>query len=187
MLAMHYRFDLPDSFDMQAIRQRVAAISGTFDRLPGLYCKAFLITDRRSGGSNSYAPFYLWRDAPAMTGFLRSEAFRALVQKFGRPAVRCWQEIAYVAGPAVNDVPVLATLEQVPVAPEADLDRATANEIAACLATAQAAGLHSRFVGLDAEGWRWLRFTLWRSPPAVAHDGQVFEVLHLSSPGTDSR
>lgn len=182
MLAMHYRFDFPDTFHMQAIRQRVAAIGGQFDRLPGLHYKVFLVADRRSGGRNCYAPFYLWRDASAMTAFLRSAAFRALAQAFGRPAVYSWQEIASATGPAIDDVPRFATLSRIPVAADTELDRAAASESDACRAAARTAGLHSCFAGLDAAAWQWLRFALWRSPPAATSGSEVFEVLHLSAP-----
>lgn len=182
MLAMQYGFVFDDAFDMNAIRARVAAIGDHFDGVPGLYCKAFLIAERARHGSNRYAPFYRWRDGAAMTDFLLSEAFRAVQLKFGRPTVRRWNEIAFIAGPAANETPRLATWEAVAIAPDADLAVAATAERAASRAMASAPGLHSQFIGLDPEAWQWLRFSLWCAPPPHSVGGERLEVLHLAAP-----
>ncbi len=61
MIAMHYSFTLPADYDMDRIRTRVVARSATFDHMPQLDLKAFLIAERGKHGSNEhvYAPFYV--------------------------------------------------------------------------------------------------------------------------------
>ena len=100
-----------------------------FDGVPGLYCKAFLIAERARHGSNRYAPFYLWRDGAAMTDFLLSAAFRAVGLKFGRPMVRSWDEIDFIAGPAANETPRVATWEAAVIEPDTDLAVAAAGQL----------------------------------------------------------
>ncbi len=182
MLAMQYGFDFDDAFDMDTIRARVAAIGGRFSSVPGLQYKAFLITEHPRDGGNRYAPFYVWRDGTAMTEFLLSDAFRAVQQKFWRPAVQRWEAIALVSGPAANDMPRLATRETMAIAPDVDLAIAAATARTASRKMASAPGLHSQFVGLDTESWQWLRFSLWCTslPPTVG--GERFEVLYLAMP-----
>lgn len=182
MLAMQYGFAFDDAFDMDTIRARVAVIGSRFDRVPGLYYKAFLITERPRDGGNRYVPFYVWRDGAAMTDFLLSDAFDAMQRKFGRPVVRRWEEIAFVSGPAANETPRLATRETVEIARDDDLAVAAAAARTASGAMASAPGLHSQFVGLDPYAWQWLRFSLWCEPPPATVGVERFELLHLAAP-----
>jgi hypothetical protein len=182
MLAMQYGFDFDEAFDMDSIRVRVGAIGSHFNSVPGLYYKAFLITEHPCDGGNRYAPFYVWRDGTAMTDFLLSDAFGAVQQKFGRPAVQRWEAIGLVSGPAANDVPRLATRETMAIAPDVDLAVAAAASRAASRNLSSAPGLHSQFVGLDTESWQWLRFSLWCTPPPPTLGGERFEVLYLAMP-----
>jgi hypothetical protein len=183
MLAMQYGFDLPESFDMNAIRLRVAEIGGRFDRLPGLFQKAFLISQRAHGGSNRYAPFYLWETVDGMTKFLLSDAFRALVEKYGRPVVRTWNPVAFSTGPAVHGTPRFALQQRIDIPPGSDLDPLAAVERARVEALAHDAGLHTAFVGLDAGSWQFMRTSFWHARPTTAVEGVELEVLHLSAPG----
>ncbi len=43
MIGMQYTFRLPDDHDMSSIRTRVAERSTLFDKMEGLYEKAFLL------------------------------------------------------------------------------------------------------------------------------------------------
>jgi hypothetical protein len=56
-------------------------------------------------------------------------------------------------------------------------------------ALAGTAGLHSHAVALDADRWELVRYSLWRdeacATKARGDAVQTYEVLHLSSPGSD--
>ena len=62
MYLLHYEFKLPPSFDMQAIRRRIADKRHLFEQHDGLLWKAWLLADGVPSGphGNSYAPLYLF-------------------------------------------------------------------------------------------------------------------------------
>jgi len=84
MLAMHYRFDLPDRAAIDAVDARVRDRGPMFDGYPGMSHKWFLIDRARP----CYAVFYLWHDAAGPVAFLDGPLFANLARSFGRPPVR---------------------------------------------------------------------------------------------------
>ena len=84
MLAMHYRFELPDRDAIDAVDARVRERGPMFDGFPDMGHKWFLI-DRETP---CYAVFYLWHDAAGPTAFLDGPLFANLARTFGRPEVR---------------------------------------------------------------------------------------------------
>lgn len=72
MLAMQYKIPFPDSYDMDAIRQRVAVNGSKTDGFPGLLFKAYLIDEYTKSieGCNKCSHFYVWKDTDGMNQFL---------------------------------------------------------------------------------------------------------------------
>ncbi|MGE7433514.1 MULTISPECIES: DUF4865 family protein [Kitasatospora] len=182
MYAMQYEITLPADYDMRIIRRRVATKGPLLDRLPGLGLKAYLVRERGSGASpvNQYAPFYLWRSAEAMAGFLRGPGFAGLSADFGRPPVRHWLGTGLGFGRARDLTPRTATRRTTRLAEGVDPEEALAGELAALL---DQPGLHSVAVALDPYRWELVRFALWEQDTAPAdQDGTSYRVLHLSRP-----
>src|SRR4051812_21524403 len=111
MRSLHYPIALPDDFDMSTLQRRVDEKAHLFESLPGLRFKAFLASSRAQGDRrNAYAPFYVWDDDEAASGFLRGALFAAVIESFGRPAVLDRSVLAFALGEG-RVVPRLATLE----------------------------------------------------------------------------
>jgi len=90
MFALQYDFSLPADYEMQRVRDRIAAKGSVFDNFPGLVFKAFALTDRAHGAPrNLYAPFYVWADPNAAADFLRGPLFAAVADAFGTPRLSC--------------------------------------------------------------------------------------------------
>lgn len=64
MNAMQYKITLPNDYDMQIIRNRVAENGMKTDGFEGLALKAYLIIDQKE--RKEYAPFYLWEHTEGM-------------------------------------------------------------------------------------------------------------------------
>lgn len=182
MLAMQYGFDLPDDFDMAALRRRIPEIGSRFDALPGLHLKAFLLADRTATAPNRYTPFYLWDDPAGATSFVTSPDFAAVQAKYGHPVVHGWTPIAHLQGPAAGHVPGFATQHFADLPATTDLVQRAADERAAATALAGTPRVHSVFIGLDAQGWQVNRTVLWHGQPPQGTEGRVFELLYLSAP-----
>ncbi|MFI6152620.1 DUF4865 family protein [Kitasatospora sp. NPDC051170] len=207
MHAMQYEITLPADYDMGIIRRRVAERGHLLDGHPGLGLKAYLIRERGRDASpvNQYAPFYLWRTAEGMNGFLWGPGFRGLSADFGRPAVRHWlgaglahgfggdnggdnggqapnngQDLQSVRSPDAGRMPTTATRDTVRL-PEAS-DPAEAVERALAELPTTHPALHTAAVAVDPDRWELLRFALWHGPAPEDVPGTRYQVLHLSRP-----
>lgn len=170
MLAMHYRFHLADGHDMGAVRARITERGPAFDDMPGLHRKAFLVGDRALGDpANVYATFYLWESEQAALDFLRSDAFRAVSEAFGRPAVSLW--------------PVLSTAEadDAVTADAAHLERTPVDGLELPGAARADSSAPWSLVALDPHDWVVVRFTLVRAAMQARGD---FRLAYLAGPGT---
>ncbi|WP_395673747.1 DUF4865 family protein [Inquilinus sp.] len=184
MYAMQYEITLPADYDMQVIRQRVAAKAPALDAFPGLALKAYLTRERGVDGSpvNQYAPFYLWASTEGMGRFLwGGGGFGGIVDSFGRPPVRHWTGVACLAGPDRGGVPRHATRHIVPMPAEADPTSPVAEAVADLRRRARQPGVHTAALAVDPRSWELVRFTLW-TDPAAAKDSTLYQVLHLSTP-----
>ena len=84
---LQYCFELDPDYRMDAIRERVAAKRHLLDGLPGLRWKAWMLSEPLPGRSQprSYAPLYLFDDAPATLAFLQGDIYKAVTDTFGWP------------------------------------------------------------------------------------------------------
>jgi hypothetical protein len=189
MLAMQYTFTLPDDYDMNLIRERVAQKSDHFDRLEGLYEKAFLISEKGVADAceNTYAPFYLWNHSYAMNDFLVSDSFKAVTEAFGRPSVKSWLPLYFSSGKAKFRHPVFATQEILDISADANLNELRRLEYKLHRQWAEHPQNQSSFIGLNADTWQIVRFALWTKPQEnLSNDVRTFEVVHLSAPGINT-
>lgn len=186
MHAMQYEITLPADYDMGVIRRRVATRGHLLDGAPGLGLKAYVIRERGRDGSpvNQYAPFYLWDDPAALTGFLRGPGFDALCGDFGRPAVRNWHGVTRESGSARAEPPTHAERTVRTLRADVPLDTQLGAAAEELRRTARAEGVHTAALGLDPLRWELVRFVLRGGPPGPDRAGhgptERYEVLHLS-------
>ena len=188
MLAMQYIFTFPEDYDMTTIRARVMERGAQFDKLEGLFEKAFLISEKGKGAvqQNTYAPFYIWNYPQAMTAFIASDKFSALTQAFGRPTIKSWIPVYFSTGLAKTATPLLATKETVSVPADAEFAEVRRIEYAQHRRWTELPNHHSSYIGLDPATWEIIRFALWTAlPDALPVDAQIYQVLHLSAPALD--
>jgi hypothetical protein len=185
---MNYRTTLPADYDMEIIRNRVAAKGRLMDDFPGLGQKAYLIRERGVDGSpvNQYSSFYLWNTSEGMNSFLWGPGFQGVIDDFGRPVVEHWTGLGFVRGPEAAGTPrAAARRSQTPTAGEEP-----ASVIAAALdalaRTATRPGLHSAALLIDPRHWELVHFSLWQDTAPEAPGEERYEVLHLSRPGLDA-
>jgi hypothetical protein len=178
-LAMQYSFTLPADYDMAIVERRIAEKGPALDGLPGLSAKAYL-SARRGGAQreNLYAPFYVWDDAAAMSGFLTGRGFAAVSAAFGWPQIRFW--IVWRARLA-RDVEQarFATSEIAPIAPHAPLDALEAQENDAA-DQALDRGALAAVAGFEPTSWSRVRFRLWRKSPERRDGVALYDVGHVS-------
>lgn len=176
MILMRYRHRLPADYDLERIRDRVAARGSRFDAVPGLVFKAFTLEDRGRGATvNAYSSLYLWRDPEAAADFFAGPGFAAVVGSFGRPRVETWLVFDLQFGRATGARSLAMTGRD--LAEEADLATERNKEADAGRAVSGEADVLVSVSGLDTRDWRLTRFTLTDDGSGPA------DILHLSSPG----
>ena len=91
MLAMQYKIQLPDDFDMNLIRQRVRENGTKTDGFQDLIFKAYLISTKGEldAQENQYAPLYLWSGVDGMNQFIWQGFYDNILKSFG------WQQIPH--------------------------------------------------------------------------------------------
>jgi hypothetical protein len=186
MIAMQYSIVLPADYDMNIIKQRIAAKGHLLDDFPGLIFKAYLTAGKNIAPAysqdNLYAPFYLWQDSEAMNRFLGGEMFAGLAQAFGRPVIKTWSVwehdiTADIAGAR------FATREMATIAPYASLRETRERESAALQASSKNGALGA-VSAYEPTGWTSVRLNFWADikDEPVRNDVQRYEIGHLSLP-----
>lgn len=84
MIAMQYKILLPDDYDMDVIKKRVALNGQKTDGFQDLIFKAYLISETNH---KEYSPLYLWKDHGGMNQFIFNGFYDNILDSFG------WQDI----------------------------------------------------------------------------------------------
>lgn len=183
MLAMQYNFTLPADFDMEVIRQRVAAKGPLVEGFPGLGFKAFLYARRgEHGPENLYAPFYLWDDNEAMNRLLVGEVFSGVSTAFGWPSVKMWSVIKALKTPALREARYCSR-EILPIVPHTALDKLQKTETEIAQSAVARDGSLTALTAFEPTTWSLVRARFWRDRPAEpAHPGtQIYVVGYLAT------
>ena len=184
MLAMQYSIQLPVNYDVTHVRERVNHRSKLFDDHDGLVHKSFLYNEKEK----LYAPFYVWKDVVEARDFLLDDLFKGVVNSFSRCRVRSW----FVVHTAYGDRairPTYALREVDSIDPDQTLDHYVTQERKAQDEHLGNPNLYMQIIGLDADRWEILRFSLWKdkaTAPKSFSDSHIdYEVLHVSEPSKD--
>ena len=186
MHAMQYEITLPADYDMSVVRRRVARRGHALDAWAGLGLKAYLMRERGVHGSpvNQYAPFYLWNSVVGMNSFLWGGGFQGIVDDFGRPSARQWTGLSYEAGGDIGASARVAVRERRPVSGGVPLGEAVEDAVRESGRLASLEGAVLAAAAVDTGRWEIVHFSLWERE-APKGEGEVFQVLHLSTPERD--
>lgn len=177
MIAMQYSFVLPSDYDMGIIERRIRDKGPMLDGFPHLRFKAYLSARKQRGrAENLYAPFYLWDHPDGLSNFLSSPGFVGLTRDFGWPTVKTWIVWHAELAPDLSEAR-FASRESEAIPAYADLAQLRASS------TERAKGSNALadVTGFEPTSWTFLRFRLWRNPPAEIA-GELYDVGHLSLP-----
>jgi hypothetical protein len=180
MLIAYYTHRLPADYDIGIIRRRVRERGPVWDHAPDLYFKAFLLRESGAHGAiaHSYSSLYLWRHDHAFQAFLMAGNYQIVTDSFGRAPLRMRLVLHARRGAALNAR--FAQVEESDIAPDTDLTRTLADEVARNHNAANRPGVVVSVVGVDTERWRIIRVVLSDKGPEDSHSATVYQVLHLA-------
>ena len=179
MLMLQYIFHLPADYPMHNIRERIASRGPSFDTLPGLGWKAFLLRESGVAGATDqqYAPLYLWPTAEAAAEFLAGPLFAGVSGAFGRPRVATPLLLRHRLDAPARP-PRWCTSEHHTASSLAGL-----HAHVAAFDARSTDGRHSAWLALDASRWQVSCHQLWwGDEPPAALQATLYEVAHFSRP-----
>jgi Domain of unknown function (DUF4865) len=176
---MQYETPLPDSFELGAIRERIARVAAPFDNMAGLLFKLYALNDHASGPLNEYSSIYLWQNSAAMRRLLLDELFQNYAETFARPIVRTWF--------STNGEGELSSLGTARFALRQTFGIPRQTPVADFLNTwskrAQQPGALFHVVSFDPGPWELNDLTVWPDDPPTKREGRVYRLAHVSLPG----
>jgi ketosteroid isomerase-like protein len=187
MLALRYTVTLPRDYDMNRVRERIAARGGEFDSTEGLLFKAFCLSEAGvgDGAENSYSPFYVWTNTSRMGAFLWDhEGFGSFVKQFGRPRMETWA----ISSIQLNKAGMRgATAAQITSTADngAALDQVAERQKSDAIASHKQKGNVGAVRGVNLATGEAMAFDAYTAVPRTVA-GRVYEVAHVSVPGTDT-
>ena len=173
MLAMQYKIQLPDDFDMNLIRQRVRENGTKTDGFQDLIFKAYLISTKGEldAQENQYAPLYLWSGVDGMNQFIWQGFYDNILKSFG------WQQIpigvplsfqrsedflsARFCLELKRAIPESATMQELTFSCDTDQDVA-------------------RLLIYNPDKWECSEYYFFQNLPEQTEGMKIFEILHIS-------
>jgi Domain of unknown function (DUF4865) len=177
---MQYETPLPDSFDLQQIRDRIERVAAPFDRLPGLWFKLYALNDRSHHPLNEYSSIYLWKNSAAMRDLLLSDLFHNYVETFARPVVRSWLPFHGEGNIGALGEARYALRQIFGIARQAPLSEV----LHSWWANRPQRQALFRLVSFDSRSWEINDLCIWSSRPETVGEGRLYEIAHVSLPSS---
>jgi hypothetical protein len=181
-LTAYYAHRLPADYDTAIIHARARERGALWDDTPELYFKGFLLREagRHGATENNYASLYLWRNDQAFRDFLAQGRYRNVTNSFGRAGIQA--QIALDARKGRAQTARFASLEEIDIPADADLDAALERETGRVREEAARPGTVAAVASLDPLRWRITRILLAEDEARVRDTGTVHQILHLARP-----
>lgn len=168
MNAMQYNITLPNDYDMEVIRNRVAENGMKTDGFEGLALKAYLIIEQKD--RKEYAPFYLWEQIGGMNRFIFEGFYDNILTSFG------WQHIN-IAIPLLTEISDKIKEAHYVIEIEQDIKRTNSMQKPHySLPHLECLG---KTIVYNPDKWKYVEFYFVNEQPEAV-ECNIYEVLHIS-------
>ena len=173
MISMQYKIKLPDSFDMNIIRERVRENGHKMDGFKDLLFKAYLISVENSKNDikKEYAPLYLWKDSEGMNQFIWDGFYDNILKSFG------WQTIS-TAIPLAFEKKENFNSSRYCVEITREISESTQIERLSFSTTFN--NSTSQLLVYNPEKWQCKEYYFFEELPEQMEGTNIYEILHLS-------
>lgn len=169
MNAMQYKIMLPDTFDMDIIRERVKNNGHKTDGFQDLLFKAYLIQD--SSDSKQYAPLYIWKDASGMNKFIFEGFYDNILNSFGWQNINIAVPLKVELSPEFDKAKYLLEIEH----EIAKTDKMSLPQFSKtdedCL---------GKVLVYNPDKWKYVEFYFYEEEPEQTVGAKIYEILHIS-------
>ena len=173
MISMQYKIKLPDSFDMNIIRERVRENGHKMDGFKDLLFKAYLISVENSKNDikKEYAPLYLWKDSEGMNQFIWDGFYDNILKSFGWQTISTAIPLAFEKKENFNSsrycVEITREISEVSQMERLSFSSTFNNST-------------SQLLVYNPEKWQCKEYYFFEELPEQMEGTNVYEILHLS-------
>jgi len=173
MISMQYKIKLPDSFDMNIIRERVRENGHKMDGFKDLLFKAYLISVENSKNDikKEYAPLYLWKDSEGMNQFIWDGFYDNILKSFGWQTISTAIPLAFEKKENFNSsrycVEITREISEVSQMERLSFSTTFDNST-------------SQLLVYNPEKWQCKEYYFFEELPEQMEGTNVYEILHLS-------
>ena len=173
MISMQYKIKLPDSFDMNIIRERVRENGHKMDGFKDLLFKAYLISVENSKNDikKEYAPLYLWKDSVGMNQFIWDGFYDNILKSFGWQTISTAIPLAFEKKENFNSSRYCLEITR-------EISEATQMERLSFSSTFN--NSTSQLLVYNPEKWQCKEYYFFEELPEQMEGTNVYEILHLS-------
>ena len=173
MISMQYKIQLPNSFDMNVIRERVRENGYKMDGFKDLIFKAYLISVENSKNDiqKEYAPLYLWKDSVGMNEFIWDGFYDNILKSFG------WQIIT-TGIPLTFEKKENFTRSNYCLEITREISEITQMERLSFSSTFE--NSTSQLLVYNSEKWQCKEYYFFEEIPEQMEGTNIYEILHLS-------
>ena len=173
MISMQYKIQLPDSFDMNIIRERVRENGHKMDGFKDLLFKAYLISVENSKNDikKEYAPLYLWKDSVGMNKFIWDGFYDNILKSFGWQTISTAIPLAFEKKENFNSSRYCLEITR-------EISEATQMERLSFSSTFN--NSTSQLLVYNPEKWQCKEYYFFEELPEQMEGTNIYEILHLS-------
>ena len=173
MISMQYKIQLPDSFDMNIIRERVRENGYKMDGFKDLLFKAYLISVENSKNDikKEYAPLYLWKDSVGMNQFIWDGFYDNILKSFGWQTISTAIPLAFKKKENFNNSRYCLEITK-------EISESTQMERLSFSSTFD--NSTSQLLVYNPEKWQCKEYYFFEELPEQMEGTNIYEILHLS-------
>ena len=173
MISMQYKIKLPDSFDMNIIRERVRENGHKMDGFKDLLFKAYLISVENSKNDikKEYAPLYLWKDSVGMNQFIWDGFYDNILKSFGWQTISTAIPLAFEKKENFNSSRYCLEITR-------EISESTQMEQLSFSSTFD--NSTSQLLVYNPEKWQCKEYYFFEELPEQMEGTNIYEILHLS-------
>ena len=173
MISMQYKIKLPDSFDMNIIRERVRENGHKMDGFKDLLFKAYLISVENSKNDikKEYAPLYLWKDSEGMNQFIWDGFYDNILKSFGWQTISTAIPLAFEKKENFNSSRYCLEITR-------EISESTQMERLSFSSTFN--NSTSQLLVYNPEKWQCKEYYFFEELPEQMEGTNIYEILHLS-------
>ena len=173
MISMQYKIKLPDSFDMNIIRERVRENGHKMDGFKDLLFKAYLISieNNKNDIKKEYAPLYLWKDSVGMNQFIWDGFYDNILKSFGWQTISTAIPLAFEKKENFNSSRYCLEITR-------EITESTQMERLSFTSTFD--NSTSQLLCYNPEKWQCKEYYFFEELPEQMEGINIYEILHLS-------